>query len=162
MCSASGARADGTRVIYSHLLFFYGIEFEDLLVKIIQCIGYYRRFIMRLEELQVYRSAMEIADIIWKTVQKWDYFAQDVIGKQLIRAVDSIAANLSEGYGRFHYKENKQFCYFSRGSLYECRTWLKKAHNRDLINENQYKTFEEELNKLSIKLNNYINTIGNK
>jgi len=117
---------------------------------------------MILEELEVYQLAMVVAEKTWQSVQKWDYFARDVIGKQLIRAVDSIAANLSEGYGRFHYKENRQFCYFSRGSLYECRTWLKKPHNRDLIDDNEFKNFEHELNKISIKLNNYIKSIGKK
>jgi len=66
---------------------------------------------MKLEELQVYQLAMKIGEHIWKIVDKWDYFTKDTVGKQLFRASDSIAANLSEGYGRFHYKENKQFCY---------------------------------------------------
>ena len=88
---------------------------------------------MKLEELKVYQLSMDIGEMIWMIVSRWDYFAKDTVGKQLVKSVDSIAANLSEGYGRFHYKENKQFCYYSRGSLYETKTCLKKAHNRDLI-----------------------------
>ena len=57
------------------------------------------------------------------------------MGKQLVRSADSVAANLSEGFGRFFYKENRRFCYFSRGSLYETFTWIEKAHNRGLISE---------------------------
>jgi len=38
--------------------------------------------------------------------------------------VDSIAANLSEGFGRYHYKEKKNFSYYSIGSLYETKTWI--------------------------------------
>ncbi|MEJ5995551.1 four helix bundle protein [Pedobacter sp. Du54] len=45
----------------------------------------------------------------------WDFCAKDTIGKQICRAADSISANIAEGYGRFHYKENKNFCYYSRG-----------------------------------------------
>ena len=57
---------------------------------------------MKLDELQVYQLSMELGERIWKIVMKWDYFAKDTIGKQLVRAVDSIPANLSEGYGRYH------------------------------------------------------------
>ena len=56
---------------------------------------------MKLEELQVYQLAMEIADRIWEIAMQWDYFAKDTVGKQLIKVVDSVAANLSEGFGRF-------------------------------------------------------------
>jgi hypothetical protein len=49
-----------------------------------------------------------------------------------------------------------------RTSLCEFKTWLNKAYNRDLMNDTEFKTFENELNKISIKLNNYINSIGKK
>ena len=78
---------------------------------------------MKLEELQVYQLSMQMAEEIWEIVIKWDYFTKDTIGKQLIKAADSIAANLSEGFGRFFYKEEKQFW----GSLYETKCWLTKA-----------------------------------
>ena len=88
---------------------------------------------MRLDELQVYNLSMDMAERIWNIVVKWDYFNKDTIGKQLVRAADSVAANLSEGYGRYHFKENVNFSYYSRGSLYESKTWLTKAYNRKLI-----------------------------
>ncbi len=73
--------------------------------------------VMKLEELQVYSLSMEMAEKIWNIVIEWDYFAKDTIGRQLVKAADSIAANLSEGYGRYHYRENINFSYYSRGSL---------------------------------------------
>jgi len=66
---------------------------------------------MKLEEFQVYRLAMDIAAEIWRKAVKWDYFSKETIGKQLVKAADSVAVNLSEGFGRFFYKEEKQFCY---------------------------------------------------
>ena len=117
---------------------------------------------MKLEELQVYQLSMEIGEIIWELVNEWDYFIKDTVGKQLVRAVDSIAANLSEGYGRFSYKENKQFCYYSRGSLSETRTWLKKSKTRNLIEEKEYILIEEKLQITGKMLNKYIKSIGNK
>jgi four helix bundle protein len=68
---------------------------------------------------------MEVAEKIWEIVICWNYFEKDTAGKQLIKAVDSVAAKLSEGFGRYFYKENKQFCYYSRGSLFETKTWLR-------------------------------------
>lgn len=117
---------------------------------------------MNLEELQVYNLSMEIAERVWTIVYKWNYFEKDTIGKQLIRAIDSVAANLSEGYGRFHYKENKNLCYYSRGSLYESKTWITKAFNRKLITEDDFESLKNEINTIAVKLNNYIKSIGNK
>jgi four helix bundle protein len=116
---------------------------------------------MKLEELNVYSLSMEMSERIWEIVLKWDYFQKDTLGKQLVRAADSIAANLSEGFGRYHYKENTNFCYYSRGSLYETKTWLTKAHNRKLIPDDSYESFNKEIDNIGIKLNNYIKSIGN-
>ncbi len=117
---------------------------------------------MKLEELKVYQLSMDIGEMIWMIVSRWDYFAKDTVGKQLVKSVDSIAANLSEGYGRFYYKENKQFCYYSRGSLYETKTWLKKAHNRGLIIGDDFQSLEKDIEAIAYKLNNYIKSIGAK
>jgi four helix bundle protein len=114
---------------------------------------------MNLEELQVYQLSMELGDKIWEIVINWDYFLKDTIGKQLVRAADSVAANLSEGFGRFFYKENKQLCYYSRGSLFETKTWLTKAKNRKLISENQFEIFSKHIDLIGKKLNSYIKSI---
>ena len=115
---------------------------------------------MKLEELQVYSLSMEIAEKIWSIVTGWDYFSKDTIGKQLVRAADSISANLSEGFGRYHYKENVNFSYYSRGSLFETRARLTKAHNRKLIGDENFESFIRSIDDIGIKLNNYIKSIG--
>ena len=115
---------------------------------------------MKLEELNVYTRAMVLGDQVWDIVSLWDFFAKDTIGKQLVRAVDSVAANLSEGFGRYHYRESKHFYYYSRGSLFETKTWLTKAHNRRLLTHELFQQMEKELNNIGVKLNNYINSIG--
>ncbi len=117
---------------------------------------------MKLEELRVYQLSMTLAEEVWEIVIKWDHFAKDVVGKQLIKAVDSVAANLSEGFGRFFYKEERQFCYYSRGSLYETKTWLTKASNRKLVKDEDFEKFMKDINDIGVKLNNYINSIGKK
>ncbi|WP_313940727.1 MULTISPECIES: four helix bundle protein [Calothrix] len=49
------------------------------------------------ENLQVYQLAEKLADEIWNIVGKWDEFAKDTVGKQIVRSVDSIGANIAEG-----------------------------------------------------------------
>ncbi len=115
---------------------------------------------MKLEELKVYNLSMTMAQKIWDIVIKWDYFNKDTIGKQLVRAADSIAANLSEGFGRYHFKENTNFSYYSHGSLSETKTWLTKTHTRKLISDEAFETLNSEIDNIGVKLNNYIKSIG--
>ena len=115
---------------------------------------------MKLEELQVYQLSMEMGEKVWEIVIKWDYFSKDTIGKQLVKSVDSVAANLSEGFGRYHFNETKHFGYYSRGSLFETKTWLTKAHSRKLISGEDFELFIHEIDNIGIKLNNYIKSIG--
>ncbi len=93
-------------------------------------------------------------------MESWDRFSKDTLGRQLVRSVDSIAANISEGFGRYHYKENRNFCYYARGSLFEARTWLRKAEKRKLISTKQYKEMDSELVILAKRLNKYIYSLG--
>jgi len=79
-----------------------------------------------------------------------------------VRAADSIGANIAEGFGRYHYKENKNFCYFSRGSLIETKGWITKANTRKLLSESQYSEYLNKLSVIHLKLNTYIKHIGSK
>jgi len=115
---------------------------------------------MKLEELKVYQIAMNVGDTCWILVAKWNYFEKDTIGKQLVRASDSIAANISEGFGRYHYKENRHFNFIARGSLFETKTWLEKSANRNLISKEEFSLLKTEMNELGRMLNGYIKTIG--
>ena len=113
---------------------------------------------MKLEDLQVYTLSMQVGEEVWDIVDKWDSFSKDTVGKQLVRAIDSVAANLSEGFGRSHFREKTHFGYYSRGSLYESKTWLTKANNRKLIDDEQFQKLQSEIILIGIKLNNYITT----
>ncbi len=117
---------------------------------------------MKLEDFKVYNLAMDLGEEVYSEVINWNYFDKDTVGKQLVRAVDSIAANLSEGMGRYHYKERKNFSYYSRGSLFETKTWITKAHNRKLFNDELFGKLIQNIEIIGIKLNNYINTLGPK
>lgn len=109
-----------------------------------------------LEDLEIYRLALEIGEYVWDIVAKWEYFPKKAVGGQFVEAADSIAANIAEGYGRFFYKDRKQFCYYSRGSLMETKTWATKSYNRKLITQEEFDTLIEKLKALHFKLNIYI------
>ena len=113
-----------------------------------------------LEDLEVYQLAEAFGDEIWFIVHEWDYFAKDTVGKQMARSADSISANIAEGYGRYHFKENRNFCYFSRGSIIETKGWLKKSKTRNLITEEQFNALFEKLQTIHLKLNAYLKFIG--
>ena len=114
---------------------------------------------MSFEDLRVLRSAEEIADGVWKDVTKWDEFARDVVGLQLTRAIDSVGANISEAFGRYHYGEKLQFLYYARGSLFEAKYWINRCLARDLITSNQGKTYGNQLTDLAKQLNSFSSTV---
>ena len=113
-----------------------------------------------LEDLEVYQLTEIFGDEIWLIVHEWEYFAKDTVGKQIVRSADSISANIAEGYRRYHYKENRNFCYFSRGSIIETKGWLKKSRNRSLITEDQFNVLFDKLQDIHLKLNAYLKFIG--
>ena len=115
---------------------------------------------MKLEDLEIYRLSMEMGEKVWSIAIKWDSFAKDTVDRQLVRAVDSVPANLSEGFGRYHYREKKYFSYCSRVSLYESRTCLVKAHNKGLLDHEDFVLFMKNIGLIGVKLNNYIKTTG--
>jgi len=117
---------------------------------------------MKLSELEVFNLAMDLGEMVWKEVLAWDYFAKSTLGKQIVNSADSVAANIAEGFGRFHYQENKHFCYISRGSLTETQVWLKKAENRNLITIDALQIYYNKIELLHKKLNAYIKSIGSK
>lgn len=69
------------------------------------------------ENLQIYQLSERLADQVWKIVICWENISRDTLGKQLVRAVDSVGANIAEGSGRGTEAELRRFLRISRGSL---------------------------------------------
>jgi four helix bundle protein len=112
------------------------------------------------ENLRVYQLAEKLADEVWKIVTKWFALARDTVGKQLIRAADSIGANIAEGTGRGSFQDNRRFVRIARGSLYETRHWLRRAFKRELLTQAQIDTLKPLVDNLSPMLNAYLRSIG--
>jgi four helix bundle protein len=117
---------------------------------------------MKLEDFDIYNISMEIGDEVWFSVVEWENLAKYSIGQQIVRSADSIAANISEGYGRYHFKDRKNFMFYARGSHYETITWLTKAKNRKIISNEFFEGIIGKMEKLGVKMNNYINTLESK
>ena len=99
--------------------------------------GYFIMEKTSFQKLDIYRLAEVLADNIWKIVANWDRLAQDTVGRQLVRAADSIGANIGEGLGRGSYAETSRFAKIARGSLFEVKHWLRRALQRNLLSEEE-------------------------
>lgn len=110
--------------------------------------------------LRVYQLSEKLADSIWALARGWNQLAKDTIGRQLIRSADSIGANIAEGTGRGSFQDNRRFVRNARGSLYETRHWLRRAHARGLMPAEAIRTVKPVLDELGPKLNAYLRSIG--
>src|SRR3989339_1075731 len=115
-----------------------------------------------LKDLSSYRIAFDLSNYIWRIVIKWDYFAKDTVGRQLVKAVDSISANIAEGFGRYFKKDKINFYRYSYGSVKESFDWNEKAKIRNLINKDAYQHILGELQKLPKEINQLIKITNNK
>ena len=117
---------------------------------------------MELGKLDIYKLALKLSDKIW---QIYINLANDLkynIGNQVIRSIDSIGANIAEGYGRFHYKDSIKFYYNARGSLWESKHWIYLLYKRDLVDKKEYEEIIKDLEILGKKLNGFIRSIKDK
>ena len=112
------------------------------------------------ENLRVYQLSESLADQVWLIVTKWNLLARDTVGRQLIRAADSIGANIAEGTGRGTFVDNKRFVRIARGSLNETQHWLRRAYKRRLLKQNEVHNLKLLVDELAPKLNAYLKSIG--
>ncbi len=114
------------------------------------------------EKLRVYRLAEELGDTIWDVAISWDTFARDTVGKQIVKSVDSIGANIAEGTGHGSFQDNRRFVRTARGSLNETQHWLRRAYRRKLLTTEQIKAIKPLIDNLAPQLNAYLKSIGPK
>jgi|SRR5205085_2717748 len=112
------------------------------------------------EKLEVYQLAERLADRVWSVVSRWKRFAKDTVGKQIVRAADSIGANIAEGTGRGTYQDNRRFIMMARGSLYETQHWLRRAYKRALLSNEQVNELKPIIGELGPRLNAYLRAIN--
>jgi four helix bundle protein len=111
------------------------------------------------DDVKVLKVIESLADAIYKISARWDAFPRDVVGKQLARAADSIGANVSESYGRYHFGEKVQFLYYARGSLFETKYWINRAASRNLISKDIVTQYATQLTEVARQLNAFIQNL---
>jgi tyrosyl-tRNA synthetase len=108
------------------------------------------------EELEVYKAARELRKMISKLIKTFPSQEKFRLTDQLLRSSRSITANIAEGFGRFHYQENIQFCRQARGSLNETLDHLSCALDELYIKEDTFVSFRDKIIDCQKILNGYI------
>ncbi len=112
--------------------------------------------IRSVEELFVYQKAREFSRKISKLIKQLPEIEKFRLKDQMRRAKLSLTNNIAEGYGRFHYKENIQYCRQSRGSLFELIDDFNECFDEEYIDENICNNYKKDAYELLKILNSYI------
>ena len=112
------------------------------------------------QDLEVWRVGRAIRIRYYEIADKLPQQERYNLASQLRRAAVSLTANVAEGYGRFHFKENIQFCRISRGSAYELIDHLNTYHDLEYFAQEQVELLQHELLTFIRLLNGYIRSIG--
>jgi len=108
------------------------------------------------EDLEVWKVCREIKKKIFKLIKNYPVEEKYSLITQMRRAAISITANIAEGYGRFHYQENIQFCRQARGSLYELLDHLITSLDEGYISTIEMNELKKLINSAIKLLNGYI------
>jgi len=102
----------------------------------------------RFANLIVYREAVVLADDLREIVVTWETFDRWSLGIQLVRAADSIGANIAEALGRWHQADQRRLLFMARGSSFETEHWVSRAAARGLISPSPHATRIDEINRM--------------
>jgi four helix bundle protein len=111
---------------------------------------------LKLNDIEAYKIAFHLSNYVWNIVVKWKHFERSTIGEQFVEAVDSISANIAEGFGRFNKKDKIKFYRYSYGSMSESLDWNQKAKLRNLLDEAEYNHIFIQLQKLPKAINSLV------
>lgn len=117
---------------------------------------------LQLNDIDCYKKALSLSNYVWDIVIKWEWFAQRTVGIQFVTAVDSISANIAEGFGRYGKKDKIKFYYYSLGSVKESLDWNEKSCARKLLTAEQYKYILNELQSLPKSIHQLIKFTNEK
>lgn len=117
---------------------------------------------LSLNDISSYKRAFRLSNSIWNIIIEWEWFAQKTIGIQFITAIDSISANIAEGFGRYGKKDKVKFYFYSFGSVKESLDWNEKSKARKLLTKEQYEYIIKELKDLPREIHQLIRFTNEK
>jgi four helix bundle protein len=112
------------------------------------------------EDLECWKKAAELRRKIFALVKTFPQEEKFRLVDQMIRSSRSATAQIAEGYGRFHYQENIQYCRQARGSVYELLDHLIAANECGYLSGDQLDTYKVAINDCLGLLNGYINYLA--
>lgn len=112
------------------------------------------------EDLKCWQACREVRIFIFGIVKNYPNEEKYSLTDNMKRAARSTTENIAEGFGRFHYKENAQFCRISRGSLFELLDDLITSIDQEYINQEDYQKGRELISNALVILNGYINYLN--
>lgn len=112
------------------------------------------------EDLECWKACREVRLYIQGIIKKFPEEERFALTDGMRRASYSITENIAEGYGRYHFQENIQFCRQSRGSLYEIKDQLISAYDSRYISNEELLKGRELIKKAMALLNGYINYLN--
>ena len=114
------------------------------------------------EGRQLLHLAEGLCDELWQVIGEWDCFDKSTLGRRLLRAADSIGANLAEGYGRCGFVRRKRFMVLTRGTLFETRYWIRRARQRELLSSGDVERFETRINQMLPLISSYVDFLSGR
>lgn len=109
------------------------------------------------EDLECWKKATILRREISKVIKQYPDYEKYELISQMRRASRSVTHNIAEGYGRFHYKENVQFCRTSRGSAYELLDQIIVSQDEKYIDKEKHEELKSMIMECIRILNGYIN-----
>ena len=112
------------------------------------------------QDLVVWQVGREIRRRLYLVANKLPEHERYNLASQIRRAAVSLTANVAEGYGRFHFKENIQYCRIDRGSAYELIDHLITCEDETYLEMSEAESLHQEVLTFLRLLNGYIRSIG--
>lgn len=112
------------------------------------------------EDLDVWKVGREVRQDLYRLAKQLPKYEQYGLGQQVRTAGISLTANIAEGYGRFHFKENVQFCRIARRSAYELLDHVITCYDQGYMDEKCHQELREKLVRFIQLVNGYIRSIG--
>ena len=118
-----------------------------------------KKVIHSFEDLEIYKLARKFSDKVNQLIKKLPNIEEFNLKNQMRRAKLSATKNIAEGFGRYHYQENIQFCRQSRGSICELIDDFNECYANGYIDQNETDQLKSEAYHLIKVLNGYIASI---
>lgn len=113
-------------------------------------------------DLEVWQSGFGLLQEIYKITRSFPKFEQYALTSQMIRAANSVIANVAEAHGRFYYADKIRVFYIARAEINEVRSHLRVAQSQNYIDKETFSGLDKKYESLTMKLNSLISYFSNR